>query len=38
MEGKMKSFENLRVWQDTRKFVKSIYELTSSGISKGTLD
>ena len=31
MEGKMKSFENLRVWQDTRKFVKSIYELTSSG-------
>ena len=31
MEGKMKSFENLQVWQDTRKFVKSIYELTSSG-------
>ncbi len=26
---KAKSFEDLQVWQDTRKFVKSIYELTS---------
>jgi four helix bundle protein len=32
MEGKMKaaSFEDLKVWQDTREFVKSIYELTTS--------
>ena len=28
---KVKSFEDLQVWQDARKFVKSIYELTSSG-------
>lgn len=27
---KTKSFEDLKVWQDSRKFVKSIYELTSS--------
>ncbi len=26
---KVKRFEDLQVWQDTRKFVKSIYELTS---------
>jgi four helix bundle protein len=26
---KAKSFEDLQVWQDTRVFVKSIYELTS---------
>ena len=26
---KAKSFEDLQVWQDTRKFVKSIYELTA---------
>lgn len=32
---KVKSFEDLQVWQDARKFVKSIYELTSSfGFSK----
>ena len=27
---KSTSFEDLKVWQDTRKFVKSIYELTAS--------
>jgi len=27
---KVQSFENLKVWQDARVFVKSIYELTSS--------
>jgi len=27
---KVQSFENLKVWQDARIFVKSIYELTSS--------
>ena len=27
---KAKTFENLKVWQDSREFVKSIYELTSS--------
>ena len=27
---KAKTFENLRVWQDSREFVKSIYKLTSS--------
>jgi len=26
---KVKTFENLQVWQDARTFVKSIYELTS---------
>ena len=26
---KVKSFEDLQVWQDARSFVKSIYELTS---------
>jgi len=26
---KVKTFEDLQVWQDARKFVKSIYELTS---------
>ena len=26
---KVKSFEDLQVWQDTREFVKSIYEITS---------
>ena len=26
---KVKSFEDLQVWQDARKFVKSIYKLTS---------
>lgn len=32
---KVKSFEDLQVWQDARKFVKSIYELTTStGFSK----
>ena len=28
---KVKSFEDLKVWQEARKFVKSIYELSSSG-------
>jgi len=27
---KTKTFEDLKVWQDTREFVKSIYKLTSS--------
>jgi len=27
---KEKTFENLKVWQDSREFVKSIYELTAS--------
>lgn len=27
---KVKRFEDLQVWQDSRSFVKSIYELTSS--------
>ncbi|GIK59125.1 MAG: four helix bundle protein [Ignavibacteriota bacterium] len=27
---KSKTFEDLKVWQDSREFVKSIYELTSS--------
>ncbi len=27
---KTKTFEDLQVWQDSREFVKSIYELTSS--------
>jgi four helix bundle protein len=27
---KVKTFEDLQVWQDTRNFVKAIYELTSS--------
>ena len=27
---KAKSFEDLKIWQDSRDFVKSIYELTSS--------
>ncbi len=27
---KAKTFENLKVWQDSREFVKSIYKLTSS--------
>ena len=27
---KAKTFEDLKVWQDSREFVKSIYELTSS--------
>ncbi len=27
---KVKSFEDLQVWQDARAFVKSIYELTSN--------
>jgi four helix bundle protein len=27
---KSKTFEELKVWQDSRAFVKSIYELTSS--------
>jgi four helix bundle protein len=27
---KSKTFEDLKVWQDSRDFVKSIYELTSS--------
>ena len=27
---KAKTFEELKVWQDSREFVKSIYELTSS--------
>jgi four helix bundle protein len=33
MEGKMKvkNFEDLQVWQDARKFVNSVYELTSEG-------
>ena len=26
---KVQSFEDLKVWQDARTFVKSIYELTS---------
>lgn len=28
---KVSSFEDLQVWQDSRKLVKSIYELTSTG-------
>ena len=27
---KAKTFENLKVWQDSREFVKSIYKMTSS--------
>jgi len=27
---KSKTFEDLKVWQDTRAFVKLIYELTAS--------
>ena len=27
---KVKAFEDLKVWQDSRAFVKSIYELTAS--------
>jgi len=30
---KAKTFEELEVWQDSREFVKSIYELTSSNKS-----
>jgi four helix bundle protein len=28
---KATTFEDLKVWKDAREFVKSIYELTSSG-------
>jgi four helix bundle protein len=31
---KVKSFEDMQVWQDARVFVKSIYELTASDVFK----
>jgi len=31
---KASSFEDLKIWQDAREFVKSIYELTSDGFKK----